>query len=314
MKISALSIIVLGLAIGIVVLSYGYFQKWQPNTTAAQYYRDYQQQLVTEINKTPIAIKNFEEAEKMRDQKAAEWQTYVATRTPPSTLPNGIDLSVDPWQLAIDAPKFRDSAQRQINAQLKAGGVKVVSGPEIPAPEADSTALLATYFNTATFNYPIVIWELGQVTVTGTYKQITANVRAWSNMKGFLAVTDGLAITGTDTPLTGTYNLVVVGYLKGRNFFGGVNQGVATASRSAGGPGGPGGGGGRAGGPRMISGPPGSSGAGPTGFGGRGGPPTSFPGGGGAGMPNMPGARGPGAPGGPPRTGGPGGGSPGSAD
>lgn len=172
----------------------------------------------------------------MRDQEAAAWQVFVAQNTPPSSVAQGgIDLSVDPWQLAIDAPKFRDSAQRQINAQLRKGGVKVIAGPEVPAPDANSTALLASYFNFGQFTYPIVIWELGTVQVSGTYKQITENVRAWSHMKGFLAVVDGLSITGTGTPLTGTYNLVVVGYLKGRNFFGGVNDAGVTAASTGGG-------------------------------------------------------------------------------
>jgi hypothetical protein len=292
MKISALSIIVLGLAIGLVVLSYGFFEKWVPNTTEAQYQRDYQQQLITEINKTKQAEQNFVQAEKMRDEKAAEWQAVVAAKTPPLGLPNGINLSVDPWQLAIDAPKFRDSAQRQINAQLKVGGVKVISGPEVPAPEPNSTALLASYFNTATFGYPIVIWELGQVTVSGTYKQITANVRAWSHMKGFLAVTDGLAITGTDTPLTGTYNLVVVGYLKGSNFFGGVNEPAVAASTAATG-GGLAGMGGTKKGPMMPASMGGGTGMPPGMAGGAGGRP-SMPGGAG-GLPTLPGARGPGS-------------------
>lgn len=263
MKISAYSIILLGLAIGLVVLSYGWFQHWVPNQTEAKYWRDNVEQLKTEIGKSPAAVKRFEKAVADRDVKVAAWQKFVATNTPPSTLPNGIDLSVDPWKLAIDARVFRNSAQRQLNSQLRVGGVKVVSGPEIPWPSPNDTSLLATYFNDAAFNYPIVIWELGQVHVQGTYKQITDNVRAWSRMRGYLAVVDGLEISGTSGtsgPLDGTYNLVLVGFLKGRSFFGIVNEGATPASKTigggGGGPGGPGAPGAPGGGRGPIGGPP----------------------------------------------------------
>jgi hypothetical protein len=256
MKISAYSIILLGLAIGLVVLSYGWFQHWIPNKTEAVYQREYVQQLKDQIALSPKAEKRLHDAEVERDKKAAAWQKFVAVDTPPSTLPNGINLSVDPWKLMMDARVYRNSAQRQLNAQLRIGGVKVIAGPEIPWPAPTDSNLLATYFNESEFSYPIVIWELGPVRVQGTYKQICDNVRAWSRMKGYLAVVDGLQISGTSGtsgPLDGTYNLVMVGFLKGKTFFGNVNEGAAPASRTTGAggagmmgpgamPGGPGGG------------------------------------------------------------------------
>jgi hypothetical protein len=134
-----------------------------------------------------------------------------------------------------------------LNAQLKKGGVKVISGPEIPFPDESSTTLLASYFNFPPSKYPVVIWELGTVTVQGSYKQITANMRAWANFKGYLAVADGLALTGTSPNLTGTYNLVVVGFLRGNKFFGDVNDGGGAAGAAAGAA--------KAGGPMAAGGP-----------------------------------------------------------
>ena len=51
MKLSPLTIILIGVAILIMALSYGFFQHWMPNSTEAGYYNAYAEQLETEGNK-----------------------------------------------------------------------------------------------------------------------------------------------------------------------------------------------------------------------------------------------------------------------
>ncbi|MCX7800868.1 MAG: hypothetical protein N2109_11060 [Fimbriimonadales bacterium] len=262
MKISPYVFIVIGVSLALVVLSFGVFHFYLPNMKNAQYQKelaDKRQQIVDQAKR---AERRVEDALKLREEKTSEWRRIVAARTPPASVAaGGIDISVNPWQLAIDARKFRNSVQEAVNRQVKRGGVKVISGPLVPFPEPHSTGLLASYFNFPAIPFPVVIFDLGTVTVQGTYEQITANVRAWRNMPGYLAVVDGLAFTGTSPILTGTYQLTLVGYIRGQQLFGNVNE--------AGGTGTGGFGGGSVGGPPTgfgaMFGPPGAGMGGPPG-------------------------------------------------
>lgn len=103
--------------------------------------------------------------------------------------------------------------QKMLNQQVKAGGIRVISGPTIPPPPGDPTQILLSYFNYPGLP-PVVIFDLGTVTVQGTYQQITDNIEAWSNMPHFLAVADGLKLQGTSPILTATYQVSIVGFLQ----------------------------------------------------------------------------------------------------
>jgi len=163
---------------------------------------------------------------------------------------------------------------------VKKGGVRVLSGPTVPGPDANINPndLVTTYYGMSSYPFPIVVYDLGQVTVQGTYDEIMANYKSWSNMPRFLAQAHQLALTGTSPTLTATYNLEIVGFIPGKEIFPAVPfQGVA-----AGGAGGGFGGGFAGGGPSRAGGPPGAGGfpGGPGGF--PGGPGAGFPGGAGA--------------------------------
>lgn len=241
MKISWLTIIIIGIAVSSVFLAFGFIHLYQPNMAAANIKKEYYEALKTEAEKSDRVKSRYENAQKIRDESDVAWKKYVAEHTPGPTLASkGIDLSVNPWQLGIDVRKFRNAAQQAVNAQVKKGGVVVINGPRIPFPEDNSTATLANYFNYPPFEYPIVIWELGTVTVQGNYSQICDNMRAWSTMKGYLAVASNLNLSGTSPQLTGTYNLVVVGFIRGNKFFGGVNEGQGASTGSTGSAGSPG--------------------------------------------------------------------------
>jgi hypothetical protein len=193
----------------------------------------------------PQAKKRVALAEQMVREREAAWSAIVATRTLPATLgEGGINLNQNSWQLVIDARKYRNNAQRAVNAQLKKGGVTVVNGPAVPFPDETAPTILANYFNYPAVPFPVVIFDLGTVTVRGNYSQISSHIRSWSTIPNYLAVTDGLQIVGTSPQLTATYNLSVVGYIEVDALYPAVPEGGGAAQ----GPGG--GGGGRPGGGR----------------------------------------------------------------
>jgi len=127
--------------------------------------------------------------------------------------------------------------------------VTVVNGPYVPGPDENgsATGILASFYNYPALGYPAVIFDLGTVTVQGSYKQIMDHVRSFSAMPHYLAVTDGLRIDGTSPNLTATYNLTVVGLLPPGTIYGTAPE--AASNQSQGGFGGPAG-------PRGPGGPP----------------------------------------------------------
>lgn len=246
MKLSPLTIIIAGIAFMLPLLSYGYFMAWLPNTAEAKANLDVLEQINTQSALMSKAKKRREEA--IADVKAVDvkWKQIVDIYTPPPSLPNGIDLGVNAVQLTVDTPKFRDAIQRAVDNQVKVGGVKVVVGPFIPGPDpnAPANSLLESFYNYPAMPFPVVIFDLGTITVQGTTKQIFDNVRAWSRMPHYLAVADGLRINGTSPNMTGTYNLSIVGFIQANKIAPPWSEGAGSSSASAFGGGFGGGGGG----------------------------------------------------------------------
>ncbi|MBN9500395.1 MAG: hypothetical protein BGO01_03435 [Armatimonadetes bacterium 55-13] len=258
MKLSPITIILIGLSILIMALSYGLFQHYLPNKAEAANFNTFAEQLKTEGDKLPQAEKRLKNAKERVSQYADQWRGVVETRTPEASLAaRGVDISVDLWQLVKDTRDFRNNVQRAINAQLVKGGVKVVGdGPLIETPTDSAQEILAGFYNYPAIAFPVTIFNLGQVTVEGTYEQILENVRAWKNMPHYLAVADGLSLEGTSPHLRGTYSVTVVGYIRGKKIYPSVPESGATGGTTGGGPAGFGGG--PAGvGPGMRGGPAG---------------------------------------------------------
>ncbi|HVT13921.1 MAG TPA: hypothetical protein VHE55_16785 [Fimbriimonadaceae bacterium] len=237
MKLSGWTIIVACVCLGLSAFFFAYFQVYSPYEQAAQYFRDYHTDLNAAADKMPLAVKRVKKAMEMVNADAQQWNQYVATKTPSDSLfSGGVNINENPYQLVVDSPKFRNSAQRAFNAQLHVGDVKVVSAPEIPQPTDSEKDILASYYNFPAISFPVVIWELGAVTVTGRYDQIMKNVRSWSNMDHYLAVVDGLRLDGTSPNLTATYNVTIVGFIRAsRGVFPAPQVAIGSTSSSGGG-------------------------------------------------------------------------------
>jgi hypothetical protein len=240
MKLSPLTIFIIALSLSIAVLSYAFIKEWMPNQTEAGYQREYAEKLIAEANKMKQAEKRVEKAIQVVQETAKKWQDVVAVKTPPRGLANGgIDLGVNRWQLTVDARRFRDSMQRALNAQLRRGGVTVVSGPQIPFPSESATNIVETYFNYPAIAFPVVMFDLGAITVQGNWRQIEQHVRSWSTMPNYMAVTDGLRLEGTSPALTATYNLSLVGFIREDRVFPPVPEGAPGPGGAVGGGAGP---------------------------------------------------------------------------
>lgn len=233
MKLSPLTIFIIGLSVVIAAAGVS-LSIFMPNIEEAKYQNELANSLIREANKQAQANKKVEQAVADVTKMAEDWQKVVAVKTPPASLPEGINLAVNRWQLTNDSVQFRNSMQRAVNRQLKKGGVTVVAAPSIPPPPTSATQIVE-YYNYPAIKFPVLAFDLGTITVRGSYSQIMENVRAWKNMPNYLAVADGLQITGTTPTMTGTYNLSIVAYIRGDKVAPPVPEGGSANPASGGG-------------------------------------------------------------------------------
>lgn len=224
MKLSPLTVYVMTICVvflaAMVTLTY-----FLPNMEEARYQNTLANELIEQANLQPQANKKVEQAIADVNKMAEQWETVVNAKTPPDHLPSGINLAVNRWQLTNDSVTFRNSIQRAVNAQMKKGGVTIVQGANIPPPPADANQIVE-YYNYPAIRFPVLIFDLGQITVQGTYSQIMENVRSWANMPNYLAVADGLQLSGTSPNMTGTYSVSIVAYIRGDVVAGPVPEGA----------------------------------------------------------------------------------------
>ena len=220
MKLSPITWIIFGICICIACLSFGYVT-WKPNHDETVLRDANKAAADIEASKEGSANKRVNATVKEIENKAADWQRLAAVKTPSNDLrTGGINVSVSGNQLIVDARQFRDSIQTAVNKQIRIGGVKLIGdGPYILDPGQSPSTILADFFNYPAIPFPVVIFDLGTINVSGTYEQITANVRAWSRMPNYLAVADGLRIDGTSPHMTGAYAVSIVGYVHGNKLF-----------------------------------------------------------------------------------------------
>lgn len=218
MKLKVLDIYSIAASLAIILLAYAFFYHFLPNQVLASYQKEYIQQLQDEAYKLPMAKKRLKQTEQTIQSMAGQWQTLVLQKTPPQNVKEGgIDLSVNRWQLTADARKFRDSVQKNLNSQLKKGGVFVVKGPQVPFPSSSASTIVESYFNYPAIPFPVAIFDLGQVMVEGTLDQLSRHMKAWNEMPHYFAITDGLKLLGTSPRIIATYNLSLIGFIRGHH-------------------------------------------------------------------------------------------------
>ncbi|MEZ5163344.1 MAG: hypothetical protein R2688_06250 [Fimbriimonadaceae bacterium] len=217
MKLSAITWIIVGLSIFLASIGFAFFQYWKPNTEEAKNYKAWQGQLEAEGAKLPAAKARFEKAqEKVMEQNDA-WNQIVLRKTPTEGFfAGGVDLATNRYDMTHLVRKFRNEVQRDVNNQMRRGGVLVVQGPTVPTPPDDPAGVVSGYFNYPAAGTPVAIFDLGQVTIRGTWSQISANIQAWSEMPNYLAVADGLSISHF-VAFDRDHNVTVVAFLQGKH-------------------------------------------------------------------------------------------------
>lgn len=180
-----------------------------------------------EQKKWDEAVKKVQKATADAKNEVKKWNDIAAAHTLPAAPDkDGIDLTQNAWDLAMAMPDYRNKIQEMVNVQVKAGGVTVIQGPVVPLAPTDGDKVLLSYFNYPSISSPVLAFNLGNVTVQGTYQQITDNVRAWKQMPHFLAVADGLRLQGTSPRLTGNYAVTIVGFVAVPKDASGASKGI----------------------------------------------------------------------------------------
>ncbi|MER3414231.1 MAG: hypothetical protein C4341_08375 [Armatimonadota bacterium] len=159
-----------------------------------------------------------------------EWKRIAETKTPSRGRFNLLDHR---WQLTVNARQWHSGVEADLKRWIGRSGVRVLSptneagevGPFVPYPTDNANELVESYFNYPALPYPVAIWDLGTITVEGTYEQIVRHVRSWNDIPGYIASVRGLSITGTNNRLRGTYNLIVIAYINTDNVAGGTGEG-----------------------------------------------------------------------------------------
>lgn len=235
MKLMPMTIWIIGVCLALVILSIGFFQFYSPRTKEAQYNRELAGKLQTEAAKLPAMRKKVEEAIAMRVQAVNAWTDIVNEKTPPPNLHRGgINMGVPRYQLVRDVIDFRNSIQIAVNRQMRKGGIKVIAAPVVPAFPDDPGTIIEEGFGYTKHGFPVKVYDFGQVTVSGTWPQIKEHVESWTRMPNYLAVTDGLTLSGTAPTLTATYSLSMVMYLRYDQIFPPVPTGTGGAPATPG--------------------------------------------------------------------------------
>jgi hypothetical protein len=227
------TILIIGLMLGVVAVAYGMFFVKMPNDQETAMYVNQLTLLQTEAGKQHAAEQRVKHALAEVEALKEIWKAFVATRTPTNDLRSGgINLAVNTFQLTEDTRKFRNSVQIAVNTQIKKGGVTVINGPLVPLvdPNLPANQVLTSFFNYPPFPFPAVVFDLGTITVQGTYDQIMNNVRSYKSMPHYLAVTDGLRLDGTSPILTGTYNLSIVGFIRDSSVYPDAPEGASGST------------------------------------------------------------------------------------
>lgn len=236
MKIGFWTVLIWGIAIGLVAVAYGWFHHMSPNSVETQYNKDVGDQLDQIIAQKGRAEARVQRANEIVAERERLWAQIVSVKTPPASVAaGGINLARAPFDLLLDVRTYRNSIQTAVNTQVKKGGVRVLTGPELPQPPSDPGAVVASFFNYPAVPFPIVMYDFGTVVVEGTYEQIIENVKSWKDMPNYMAVTHGLSFTGTSPVLTARYNVSMIGYIRGNVIYTGIPGGGAAAAAPGGG-------------------------------------------------------------------------------
>lgn len=237
-KITRQQVAIIGSVLILVVLIVAYFAVWQPlkeRQDAAQTTYDQQHAIVLTEPELKAKLAKANADVQIAKSKYARYERAL--------MPN-IDLGGD----LITAMRARWKEQnsvlgpKAVNFLKQDKAVRTVASFSVPAPPTDPNQNLTQ----------VIVIPLGQVAVTGNFREILANVARWNNFDRLVMV-DGLTLTGNSPSLQAQYTVTCYIFPKNADK-------AAPAVPSAGGAGGFGGPGGYPG-AGGFGGKPGAGGA-----------------------------------------------------
>lgn len=241
-RLSALTFVIVGFTLMAMIFAGFWFLKINPEREEIHYYADKSLELESIISQDSRsrAVERVRNAlQQVRDAETA-WKQVTTWRTPPAGTFN---MTPNRWQLVVNARRWHGKVEADINRWVRRNGVGLVSPPRllVPYPTDQPNDLVQYYFNYPALPFPVAIWDIGTLTVQGTWDQIMQNVRSWSTIPGYIASVRGLSLSGTGSRLQGTYGLTIVAYINTPHVSGGPGEGGAVPQLGGSGqqPGGP---------------------------------------------------------------------------
>lgn len=219
-KVSAYVWVVCGLVLMLVTWAGFWWLKIGPEREEVKAYREVNQKLDAIISPSSqeSARRRVADALKAVNEAQTQWKMIAKTKTPSRGKFNLLDHR---WQLTVNARAWHSSVEADLKRWIAKSGVRVLQptndqgevGPFVPFPTDNANDLVESYFNYPALPYPVAVWDLGTMTVEGTYSQIVRHVRSWTDIPGYIASVRGLSLEGTDNRIKGSYNLVVVAFI-----------------------------------------------------------------------------------------------------
>jgi len=148
----------------------------------------------------------------MVKEKDDAWKTIVATRTPPTSVQGGgIDLNVNATNSGspLERSEQHPARDRRADTQGWNQSLKRTVHRFRSIQNGPANAVLPAFYNYPRSASRVVIFDLGSITVQGTYQQIHGPPQAYKSMPHTWR--DGwLAIEWDFSVMTGVYNLSII--------------------------------------------------------------------------------------------------------
>jgi hypothetical protein len=234
-KLNPLTYVIVGVILMLTTFLGFYFLKIRPEQEEIGYWMDKNQkldQIISEPSKQAAVDRVRDALTKVSDAQST-WKLIAARRTPSV---GAMNLTPQRWQVVVNARRWHGQVEQDLRHWINHGGVRLVSpagGLQVPFPTDKPNELVQYYFNYPAFPFPIAIWDLGPITVSGSYDRIISHVKSWSAIPHYIAEVRGLSLTGTGNQLQSTYGLTVVAYINTDYVSGGPAEGGGVPEMGA---------------------------------------------------------------------------------
>lgn len=226
-KLSPITFVVTGLILIAVIWAGFWWLSIGPGKTEIGFWEEQNEKLDKIIS--PASQKKAQErvldALETVQRAEIEWKQVADTKTPSA---GRMSLITQRWQTVVNARRWHATVEQDLRRWIARNGVRVIAppgGPFVPYPTSQPNDLIAYYFNYPALPFPVAIWDLGQVTVQGTYTQVINNVRSWNKIPGYIASVRGVSLEGTGNTIRATYGLTVLAYVNTPWVFAGPAEG-----------------------------------------------------------------------------------------